>query len=241
MGLRLAAHPGACGRGPGLGEGETAGAALSRLAAVVDVAGGDRGEALEPHVAVDVEHAAQDHFPGGSGELAEGLVGLGQQGHVAGGECGAGTRWPEVCRDDPGCRRFCGVSGRAVPWSREKPVTFSMNRFTSPLSGFQSQYSKRTGARRRRRRCGRHPRTRPAHCPTGSPESGRGCESVRCDASRSSSDDLFAPPFSLISRWKPAPRSGSLAVELDALDWSVSPLGYPISLRRTWFPTEISK
>ena len=43
---------------------------------------GDGGEAGEALVAVDFEHAPQDHLGGGPGELAEGLVDLGQQGGI---------------------------------------------------------------------------------------------------------------------------------------------------------------
>ena len=40
--------------------------------------------------------------------------------------------------------------------------------------------------------------------------------SVRCEASRSSSNDLTAPPFGLISRWKPAASLGSSIIGRDS-------------------------
>ena len=79
IGLGLAADADGDGSRPGLAEGEAAGAVRAGLAEVVDVAVGDVGEPFEAHVAVDMAHAPEDHLGGGSGELAEGLVNLGQQ------------------------------------------------------------------------------------------------------------------------------------------------------------------
>ena len=45
---------------------------------------------------------------------------------------------------------------------------------------------------------------------------GRECESVRCEVSRSSSNDLFAPALKLTSRWKPPRSSGSCVVGQDS-------------------------
>ncbi|MDE2878841.1 hypothetical protein [Candidatus Palauibacter soopunensis] len=54
------------------------------LAKVVDAGVEDVGEALEARVAVDLVHPPQDHLGGGTGELSEGLVDLGQQGGAMG-------------------------------------------------------------------------------------------------------------------------------------------------------------
>ena len=105
VGLRLAADSDGDGRGPGLAEGEAAGAVGSGLAEVVDVAVGDGGEALEAPVLVDVEHAPEDHLGGGPGGLAEGLVDLGQQGGVTGRVAaleGVGRGLAAVVPDVPG-------------------------------------------------------------------------------------------------------------------------------------------
>ncbi len=87
----LAAHSEARGRGVGLTEGEAPGPVGTALAEVVDVAVGNPGEPLEAFVAVDVAHAPEDHLGRGSGELAKGLVDLGQQGRVVGGV--AARKW----------------------------------------------------------------------------------------------------------------------------------------------------
>ena len=84
IGLGLAADADGDGSRAGLAEGEAAGPVLAGLPEVVDLAVGDVGEALEPLVAVDMAHAPEDHLGGGSGELAEGLVDLGQQRGVIG-------------------------------------------------------------------------------------------------------------------------------------------------------------
>lgn len=78
-GIGLAADADGHGRGPGLAEGEAAHPVGAALAEVVEVAVGDGGEAGEALVAVDFEHAPQDHLGGGPGELAEGLVDLSQR------------------------------------------------------------------------------------------------------------------------------------------------------------------
>ena len=46
-------------------------------------------------------------------------------------------------------------------------------------------------------------------------DGGRGSGFVRCEVSRSSSNDLFAPDFRLTPRWKTESRSGSLPVGQD--------------------------
>ena len=105
IGLGLAADADGHGSRPGLAEGEAAGPVLAGLPEVVDLAVGDVGEALEPLVAVDMAHAPEDHLGGGSRELAEGLVDLGQQrgvkGRVAAPE-GVGRRLAAVVPDVPG-------------------------------------------------------------------------------------------------------------------------------------------
>ncbi len=66
---------------------------------------GDAGEPFETPVAVDMVHAPQDHLGRGSGELAEGLVDLGQQGGVKVGVAareGPGGGLLAVVADPPG-------------------------------------------------------------------------------------------------------------------------------------------
>ena len=66
---------------------------------------GDRGEAREAFVAVDLVHALQDHLGGGSGGLAEGFVDLGEQGGVVGRVAaleGVGRGLAAVIADAPG-------------------------------------------------------------------------------------------------------------------------------------------
>ena len=105
IGLGLSANADRDGRGPGLAEGEAAHAVGAGLAEVVEVAVGDACEAGEACVAVALEHAQQDHLGGGSGELVEGLVDLGQQGCVMGRVAaweGVGRRLPAVVTDVAG-------------------------------------------------------------------------------------------------------------------------------------------
>ena len=135
VGLWLAAHADRDGLGLGIAEGEASGPVSAALAEVVDVAVGDAGETLAALVAVDVAHAPQDDLGGGSGELAEGLVDLGQQGHVPGrvaARKGVGRRLQAVITDVPGP----AVPGdeAVASWVSEKPVAFSTNHLTRPLS-----------------------------------------------------------------------------------------------------------
>ena len=127
----LAADADGHGRGPGLAEGEAPHPVGAALAEVVDVTVRDGGEAGEAGVAVDFEHAPQDHLGGGPGELAASLVDLGQQrgvtGRVAALE-GLGRSLSALVAD---------VAGEAVLGD------------TRLLSGLPSPwYSKRTSVRR---------------------------------------------------------------------------------------------
>ena len=109
-GRRLSAHPDSDGGGPGLAEGEAAGPVLAGLAEVVDVAVGDGGEPFEARVAVDVEHAPENHLGGGTGELSEGLVDVGQQGGVMGSVAALERAWPGASRGGHGCGPFYGAA-----------------------------------------------------------------------------------------------------------------------------------
>ena len=87
---------------PRLAEGRAPETVLAPLAEVVDVAVGDGGEAGEALVAEVFVLAPEDHLGSGSGELAEGLVHLGQQGGVEGRVAaleGVGRGLPAVVAD----------------------------------------------------------------------------------------------------------------------------------------------
>ena len=98
---------------------------------------------------------------------------------------------------------------------RPRPGGRRQGRCSGPLP--EAWYSKRTRVRRTRA----YAESRwvgwksAASLPSRKARIWSRCVSVRCEVSRSSSNDLFAPRFELIPRWRPTPRSGSCAVGQD--------------------------
>ena len=182
---------------------------------------GDGGEPFEALIAVDMVHAPEDHLGRGSGELAEGLVDLGQEGGVVGGCSGAGRRWPggfprwsrmwpvpAVLLDEAG-HLGPGQAGHLL----EEPLRQALVGLPEAVVLEADQRAANEGVGGAA--VGEFEVRRFAAVQEG-PDLLEGTNPFRCEVSRSSSNDLFAPHFRLTPRWKPDPRSGSLAVGQDS-------------------------
>ena len=179
---------------------------------------------------------------GRSGELAEDLVDLGQQSGVVGSVAsreGIGRGLAATVTDVPGSAVLGdetvqlgpGEAGRLLEESPHQalvglPEAVVLEPDQRPadegVAGAAGRRARSPLVRCLPRRCGPN----------------RECESVRCEVSRSYSNDLFAPDFRLIprwetgsafrlvSRWKPVPRPGSFVV---GQDWGLTaPVNPPI-------------
>ena len=201
---------------------------------------------LETPVAEDMVHAPQDYLGRGSGELAKSLVDLGEQGRVVGSVAareGPGRGLLAVVADPPGPAVLLDEAGDLGPRVARHLLDEALYQaLLIPLEAMELEADQRPADEVVGGVPVGKPEIRRRYCPER-PGSGRKCVPVRCEVSRSSANDLFAPRFGLISRWKPAPPSGSFVVGQDCrnrLEWCVARPPVAMGGTRNWIQSPVT-